>query len=171
MESDAVDAILRQWQRARPALDASPMGVVGRISRAARLLERELAPVFAEHGLQAGEFDILATLRRASGDDGLGAGALATSAMVTSGAITNRIDRLVAKGLVTRDVDPANRRAVRIQLTPAGHRLVDAAVVRHAANEERLLAVLDDDDREALARLLRRLLLGLGDVSTEAGRP
>lgn len=171
MESDVVDAILRQWQRARPDLDASPMGVVGRISRAARLLERELAPVFAEHGLQAGEFDILATLRRAGADDGLGAGVLATSAMVTSGAITNRIDRLVAKGLVTRDVDPASRRAVRIRLTPAGRRLVEVAVVRHAANEQRLLAVLDDDDREALARLLRSLLLGLGDVSTEAGRP
>lgn len=165
MRSDVVDVVLSQWHDVRPDLDASPMGVVGRISRAARLLERELAPVFAEHGLQAGEFDILATLRRAGGDGGMGAGALAASAMVTSGAITNRIDRLVAKGLVTRDIDQSNRRAVRIALTPDGRRLIDAAVVEHAENEKRLLAVLDGDDRAGLARLLRRLLVGLGDVS------
>jgi DNA-binding MarR family transcriptional regulator len=117
--------------------------------------------VFAEHGLQPGEFDILATLRRAAGSLGVGAGALASSAMVTSGAITNRIDRLVAKGLVTRDLDPTNRRAVRIALTPAGRRLVDRAVVEHVA-ERRLLAGLDQEAQEQLAALLKRLLVGMG---------
>jgi DNA-binding MarR family transcriptional regulator len=162
---DAVDVILSQWDVVRPDLDAAPMGVVGRLSRAARLLERGLAPVFAEHDLQPGEFDILATLRRAAGSHGMGAGALASSAMVTSGAITNRVDRLVAKGLVTRDLDSANRRAVRIALTPAGRRLVDEAVVKHVANEKRLLEVLDADDREQLAALLKRLLVGMGDTA------
>ena len=127
MTDDGVDAILRQWAQARPDLDASPMGVVGRISRAARILERELTRIFAAHGLQRGEFDILATLRRASAPEGMGAGSLASSAMVTSGAITNRIDRLVAKDLVTREVDPANRRAVRIALAARRHLAVDAA--------------------------------------------
>jgi len=164
-DADAVDVILSQWGVARPDLDAAPMGVVGRVSRAARLLERGLAPVFAEHGLQAGEFDILATLRRSAASDGMGAGALASSAMVTSGAITNRIDRLVAKGLVTRDLDPANRRAVRIALTPAGRRLVDTTVVEHVANERRLLAGLDEEAQEQLAALLKRLLVGLGDTA------
>jgi len=162
---DAVDVILSQWRAARPDLDAAPMGVVGRLSRAARLLERGLAPVFAEHGLQPGEFDILATLRRAAGSQGMGAGALASSAMVTSGAITNRVDRLVAKGLVTRDLDSANRRAVRIALTPTGRQLVDEAVVEHVANEKRLLAGLDADDQQQLAALLKRLLSGLGDTA------
>lgn len=162
---DAVDAILSQWAAVRPDVDAAPMGVVGRLSRAARLLERGLAPVFAEHGLQPGEFDILATLRRAAGSTGMAAGALAASAMVTSGAITNRIDRLVAKGLVTRDLDPENRRSVRIALTPAGRRLVDQAVVEHVANERRLLAALDDEAQEQLAALLKRLLVAMGDTA------
>jgi DNA-binding MarR family transcriptional regulator len=171
MAADGVDAILRQWADVRPDLDASGMGVIGRVSRAARILERELTTVFAAHGLQPGEFDILATLRRASTPKGMGAGSLASSAMVTSGAITNRIDRLVAKGLVTRELDPANRRAVRIALTPPGRRLVDQVVVEHAANEKRLLSMLDGDDQKQLAALLRRLLVGLGDVSTpDAGR-
>jgi DNA-binding MarR family transcriptional regulator len=168
---DGVDAILRQWALVRPDLDASPMGVVGRVSRAARFLERELTPVFAAHGLQPGEFDILATLRRVSAPEGMGAGSLASSAMVTSGAITNRIDRLVAKHLVTREVDPANRRAVRIALTPSGRRLVDTVVVEHAANEKRLLSVLDDDQQRQLAALLRQLLVGMGDVSPADARP
>jgi DNA-binding MarR family transcriptional regulator len=164
-DADAVDAILSQWGAVRPDLDPAPMGVVGRLSRAARLLERGLAPVVAEHGLQSGEFDILATLRRAAGTQGMGAGALASSAMVTSGAITNRVDRLVAKGLVTRDLDATNRRAVRIALTPAGRQLVDEAVVQHVANEKRLLGVLDADDQEQLAALLKRLLVGMGDTA------
>jgi DNA-binding MarR family transcriptional regulator len=165
MPEDAVDVILSQWAEVRPDLDAAPMGVVGRLSRASRLLERGLTPVFAEHGLQPGEFDILATLRRAAGSLGVGAGALASSAMVTSGAITNRIDRLVAKGLVTRDLDPTNRRAVRIALTPAGRQLVDRAVVEHVANERRLLAGLDPEGQEQLAALLKRLLVGMGDTA------
>ena len=85
--------------------------------------------------------------------------------MVTSGAITNRIDRLVAKGLVTRDLDPTNRRAVRIALTPAGRRRVDRAVVEHVANERRRLAGLDQEAQEQLATLLKRLLVGMGDTA------
>lgn len=155
---DAVDRLLAQWHQERPDVDVSPMAVVGRISRAARTLERGLQTEFARHGLQPWEFDILATLRRAGAPYELTAGALASSAMVTSGAITNRIDRLVARGLVTRDVDPDNRRTVRIGLTPEGRRLVDATLPHHVANEAALLEPLSPTERERLAQLLRKLL-------------
>jgi len=160
---DAVDLVLEQWARARPDLDASPMGVLGRLSRVTRLAERELKALFAEFGLERGEFDVLATLRRAGAPGAMTAGALARSSMVTSGAVTNRLDRLVAKGLVTRDVDPANRRTVVVALTPGGRELIDRAVAAHLENERRILASLAPREREALAGLLRTLLLGLGD--------
>ncbi|MBD2897766.1 hypothetical protein amrb99_67300 [Actinomadura sp. RB99] len=166
MGRDAVDLVLEQWARARPDLDASPMGVLGRLSRVARIAERELKALFSEFGLERGEFDVLATLRRAGADGGMTAGDLARSSMVTSGAVTNRLDRLVAKGHVTRDVDPANRRSVIVALTPAGRDLIDRAVVAHLENERRILAALDRDQWDGLAATLRTLLLSLGD---EAG--
>jgi DNA-binding MarR family transcriptional regulator len=88
--------------------------------------------------------------------------------MVTSGAVTNRLDRLVAKGYVTRDVDPANRRTVVVALTPEGRELIDRAVTAHLENERRILASLGPDEQEALAGLLRTLLLGLGDGADDA---
>src|SRR4051794_39223488 len=100
--TDAVDAITAAWGRERPELDARPMGIVGRISRLSRLLDKELKDFFAEHGLEFWEFDVLATLRRSGAPYELSAGALLKTAMVTSGAITNRVDRLEAKGLLER---------------------------------------------------------------------
>jgi DNA-binding MarR family transcriptional regulator len=97
------------------------------------------------------------------------AGDLARSSMVTSGAVTNRLDRLVAKGHVTRDVDPANRRSVIVALTPAGRDLIDRAVAAHLENERRILAALDGEQRDALAATLRTLLLSLGDEADELG--
>jgi DNA-binding MarR family transcriptional regulator len=134
--------------------------VVGRISRAARVLERGLQREYSRHDLQGWEFDILATLRRSGAPYELTAGALASSSMVTSGAITNRIDRLVARGLVTREVDPDNRRTVRIGLTVEGRRLVDEVLPHHVANEAALLEPLNAAERERLAGLLRKLLAG-----------
>jgi DNA-binding MarR family transcriptional regulator len=163
---DHVDRVLQQWHAERPDLEAAPMGVVGRIQRASRLLERGLSEHFAGHDLQLWEFDILATLRRSGAPYGLTAGALSSSAMVTSGAITNRIDRLEARGLVTRETDPDNRRQVVITLTASGAALIDGVLTGHVANEDRLLAPLRPEEREQLANLLRRLLVGLGDVSS-----
>ena len=156
---DAVDRLLAQWHVERPDVDVSPIGVIGRISRAARVLERGLAREYAEHGLQGWEFDILATLRRAGAPYALTAGALAGSSMVTSGAITNRVDRLVERGLVTREVDPENRRTVRIALTTQGRRLVDRVLPHHVRNEAALLEALTGKEQEQLAGLLRTLLL------------
>ena len=169
MGRDAVDLIVEQWARALPDLDASPMEVLGRLSRLTRIVERELKKVFGEFGLERGEFDVLATLRRAGSPDGMTAGALARSSMVTSGAVTNRLDRLVAKGYVTRDVDPDNRRTVVVALTPTGRDLVDRAVVAHVDNEQRILAALDPHQRAGLAATLRTLLLSLGDEANDAG--
>ncbi|GLW07189.1 MarR family transcriptional regulator [Microtetraspora sp. NBRC 13810] len=167
---DNVDRVLDQWKAERPDIDAAPMGVVGRISRAARLLGLELRDHFATHGLQPWEFDILATLRRSGSPYRLTAGDLVESSMVTSGAITNRIDRLAARGLVTRETDPANRRSVLITLTGEGLRLVDAVVAAHVDFERNLLAPLAPEQRDQLAGLLRTLLAGLGDTPAQAGR-
>lgn len=171
MARDAVDLVLEQWARARPDLDASPMRVLGRLSRLTRIVERELKNLFGEFGLERGEFDVLATLRRAGPATGMTAGMLARSSMVTSGAVTNRLDRLVAKGYVTRELDPANRRTVIVALTPTGRDLIDRAVVAHVENERRILAALDQHQQDDLAATLRALLLGLGDEATAPGEP
>lgn len=164
MGGDVVDLIIEQWQHARPDLDVAPMGVLGRLSRASRLVEVEQDRLYAEYGLNRGEFDILATLRRATGSTGMTAGELARSSMVTSGAITNRIDRLIAKHQVTRDVDPANRRAVLIALTPAGSLLIDQAVTAHVENEQHIISALTNNQQDDLADLLRQLLIDFGDT-------
>jgi DNA-binding MarR family transcriptional regulator len=166
MNRDAVDGMLAQWRDQRPDVDTSPIGIVGRVSRAARLLERKLQDNYDRYGLQGWEFDVLATLRRAGKPYRLTAGQLVASSMVTSGAITNRIDRLAGRGLVTREVDPGNRRSVLITLTPAGRKLVDEVVVAHTAYEAGLLSALSPRQRDQLAGLLRTLLVGLGDQAT-----
>ncbi|MCO5992504.1 MarR family winged helix-turn-helix transcriptional regulator [Actinoallomurus rhizosphaericola] len=167
MDRDAVDRIVEQWARARPDLDAAPMRVLGRLSRLTRITERELKALFARFGLERGEFDVLATLRRAGAPDGMTAGELARASMVTSGAVTNRLDRLVAKGYVTREVDPDNRRTVVVALTATGRALIDRAVTAHLENERRILAALDQGEQDRLAATLRTLLLSLGDEASD----
>jgi DNA-binding MarR family transcriptional regulator len=156
--TDHVDEIIEQWRRERPDLDPRPMGVFGRFARLAAHLDRELTAGVAPFGLERWEFDVLATLRRSGAPYELTAGQLVASAMLTSGAITNRIDRLADRGLIERRADPADRRVVRVGLLPAGRELVDRAVEAHLDNERRLLAALGPRDQEQLARLLRRLL-------------
>lgn len=165
--ADSIDRLLAQWRRERPDIDPAPMGVIGRISRAARLLERELRKKFDDYGLQRYEFDILATLRRSGAPFRMTAGALVEASMVTSGAITHRIDRLAGRELVTRETDPDNRRSVLIALTDQGRHLVDEVVGEHVEHESRLLESLDAHEREQLAGLLRKLLSGLGDRPSE----
>ncbi|MGK5557042.1 MarR family winged helix-turn-helix transcriptional regulator [Actinomadura kijaniata] len=163
--SDAVDQILAQWRRERPDIDVWPMGVVGRVTRLARLLDRELKDFFAGHGLERWEFDVLATLRRSGPPYELTAGALNRAAMVTSGAITNRIDRLAARGLVERVPDEEDRRSVRVRLTDQGRATVDQILEPHVANETRLLAALAPQERDQLIGLLRVLLESLDDTT------
>ncbi|WP_150249089.1 MarR family winged helix-turn-helix transcriptional regulator [Nocardiopsis deserti] len=165
--NDALDVFLSQWARERPDVDAAPMGVIGRIKRANRLLSRGIEDFFAEEGLEVWEFDVLATLRRSGAPHRLAAKELVAMAMVGSAAMTHRVDRLVDRGLVTRGVDPGNRRRVLVELTPEGLALVDRVLEGHVANELRLLGGLDAGQREQLEGLLRTLLLSLGDTLPE----
>lgn len=162
-ETDGVDRIESQWAAEWPDLDVGPMRVVGRLSRLAALLDAELRPVFEYAGLADGEFDLLATLRRAGAPYELSAGELSRNTMVTPGAISKRVDRLAARGLVERRVADDDARGRRIRLTEAGRDLVTDVMPRHMANEERLLAALDQTEREDLVALLRRVLAPLED--------
>lgn len=161
MERDHVDEILRQWSRERPDVDVSAMAIIGRISRLERLISVRLDQVFQEHGLEAWEFDVLATLRRSGSPFELSAGQLLNSMMITSGTMTNRIDRLEHRGFVGRRKDPTDGRVVLVALTPAGRRRVDAALQAHAVNELNIINSLSQRDRNELIRVLRRLHLSL----------
>lgn len=141
------------------------MGVVGRLGRASELLSRGIQNYFDEHGLQAGQFDVLATLRRAGRPHTLTPGELADSTMRSQAAMTNRLAGLEAKGLIRRRTDPDNRRSVLVSLTDEGLELVDRIVEGHMANERALLAPLSRSEQTRLAGLLEKLLTGHGDVS------
>jgi DNA-binding MarR family transcriptional regulator len=160
-DMDAVDRIIEQWAEVRPGLDVSPIGVIGRLHRVAALLDTELRTVFAAAGLGNGDFDVLATLRRAGEPYELTPSELSASTMVTSGAVTKRLDRLEGAGLVSRTVSRHDARGRVVRLTAEGLRLVDVTMERHVANEDRLLHPLDAGEREQLAGLLSRLLVGL----------
>ena len=164
MVSDHLDLVLSQWARERPDLDASPMGVIGRLSRLARLIDTELNRVFSAHGLDRSSFDVLATLRRAGPPHRLTPVELMRASMVTSGAITQRLDRLEKRGLITRTPSELDGRRVYVSLTADGLALIDRALPDHLANEHRLLAPLTQAQRKALADTLRRLLESLGDT-------
>lgn len=166
---DAVDRIVGQWRDERPELDVSPMEVVGRVSRLSRLVDRRLGEHFAEHSIESWTYDVLATLRRCGEPYELSPGDLVRQTMVTTGAITNRIDRLVERGLVERHHSDADRRRVIVRLTPNGRRLVDQVAPGHYALEHELLAPLDPPARRQLAESLRTLLLHLGDEATADG--
>lgn len=160
-EKDFVDAILEQWKEERPDLDASPMGVIGRIGRLQSHLDRLLAEVFGEFELGRGEFDVLATLRRAGEPFRLNPRVLTGRLMLSAAAMTNRLDNLERRGLIRRLPDPADRRALLIELTRDGRRTIDRAMTRHVANEDRILAALTKKERRELAALLRKLLVSL----------
>jgi DNA-binding MarR family transcriptional regulator len=156
--ADHVDLVLAQWHARRPDLDVSPMAVLGRLNRFARLVEAAQRETFAGHGLDRASFDVLATLRRSDPPHCLTPTELMRSSMVTSGAITQRLDRLEARGLVSRKPSESDGRGVVVSLTEEGQRLVDAALPDHIATGNRLLAALDPDARAALADTLRTLL-------------
>lgn len=159
---DAVDRITHQWNTVRPDLDVSPMAIIGRVSRLARQIDRRLAANFARHGIERWMFDVLGTLRRSGEPYELSAGELVQHTMVTTGAITNRVDRLEERGLVER-ASTSDRRKVIIRLTRRGLELVDEAVITHLATEREILAPLTARQRDELVALLRTLLLDLGE--------
>jgi len=156
---DEVDVLVTAWRRERPDLDVGPLEVLSRVSRLARHLDLARREAFAAHGLEPWEFDVLAALRREGAPYALSPGRLLQVTLVTSGTMTNRIDRLEAKGLVEREPDPDDGRSVRVLLTDAGRTRVDDALTDLLAHERRILAALAPDDREKLADLLRLLAI------------
>lgn len=162
--ADHVDLVLAQWSQQRPDLDVSPMAVIGRLKRVSALVDAELRRTFARHGLDRASFDVLATLRRSDADR-LTPAELMRASMVTSGAVTQRLDRLQDRGLITRTRSDFDGRSVHVSLTAAGHELLEAVLPDHLATEERLLAGLSAAQREELASSLRVLLEALGDTA------
>lgn len=159
MESDPVDKILVQWQRERSDLDASPMGIIGRIGRLSKHLDRSIQETVSDFGLNGGEFDVLATLRRSGQPYQLSPTELFNTLMISSGTITHRIDRLERSDLVQRIPDPSDRRGTLVKLTDKGFNAIEQAVEAHVANGHRLIAVLEEAERQVLTQLLRRLLI------------
>ena len=156
--SDEVDDIVARWRTERPDLDVAPLEVLSRVSRLARHLDRARRAAFAAHGLEAWEFDVLSALRRQGSPYQLSPGALLRSTLVTSGTMTNRIDRLAEAGLVRRDRDPQDKRGVLVSLTAAGRGTVDGAMSALLVRERELLDGLDHVQQTELAALLRVLL-------------
>jgi DNA-binding MarR family transcriptional regulator len=158
---DEVDDLVAAWQSERPDLDIEPLQVLSRVSRLARHLDRARRAAFSGHDLEPWEFDVLSALRRQGAPYQLSPGALLRTTLVTSGTMTNRIDRLEQAGLVRRQPDPQDKRGVLVTLTKAGQTRVDAALADLLASEQRLLEKLSGGQRQALADLLRLLLVPL----------
>jgi DNA-binding MarR family transcriptional regulator len=156
---DETDGLLDAWGRERPDLDVAPLAVLSRVTRLARHLDRERRAAFAEQGLEAYEFDVLTALRRAGPPYELTPGQLVRETLVGSGTMTNRLDRLEARGLVGRRPDPEDGRARRIRLTDQGRDRADAAFADLLGRERQLLGGLSEDERDGLARLLRTVLV------------
>lgn len=155
---DEVDRIVAAWRRERPDVDVSPMHVLSRISRVAHHVDQARKASFSAHDIEPWEFDVLSALRRSGDPYELSPGRLVAETLVTSGTMTNRIDRLAARGLVERHPDPDDRRGVLVRLTDAGRSRVDAAVAELLDREAELLAGLDPAGLERLTADLRDLL-------------
>jgi DNA-binding MarR family transcriptional regulator len=162
---DEVDQLLEAWGRERDDLDLAPVAVFSRVSRLARHLELARRAAFATHGIEQWEFDVLAALRRAGTPYQLSPGRLLRETLVTSGTMTNRIDRLSARGYVERYPDPGDRRGVIVRLTAEGRSAVDGAFTALLDAERALLEHLSEGDRARLASLLRRLLAPFGSTA------
>jgi DNA-binding MarR family transcriptional regulator len=165
--SDEVDRIVEDWSRERPDVDFAPLQVLSRVGRLAKHLDRERRKAFAASGLEPWEFDVLAALRRAGTPYQLSPKALLQQTLVSSGTMTNRIDRLVGRRLVERRTDPHDGRGVLVIMTGRGAEAVDAAISELLTGEAELLEGLSKADQERLAGLLRKLSLDFDEAASE----
>ncbi len=163
MAEDEVDRLVAAWRRERPDMDVSPMHVLSRVSRLAHHLDRARKQAFESHQLEAWEFDVLSALRRSGKPYQLSPGQLVHETLVTSGTMTNRVDRLAKRGLVERMPDPDDRRGVQVKLSTAGRKAVDGALDALLAHEQKLLAGLSAAEATSLADALRTLSLPFDD--------
>ena len=155
---DVTDRIISQWQRERPELDLAAMELIGRLGRLSIHLGRAVDETFARHGLQRGEYDVLAALRRAGAPYSLTPSELSDTLMLSRAGMTNRLDQLESAGLVARRNNREDRRSMHIDLTEAGLALVDLVTTEHVANENRLLTGLTAAERRTMTELTRKLL-------------
>jgi DNA-binding MarR family transcriptional regulator len=171
MTEDAIDRIVQEWNRERPELDVSPTHVLQRITRLYLLQSASFAEVFGRYGLTFGEYEVLAALMRSGPPHRMKPSELVGALVLSSGAMTNRIDRVEAAGMVERLPDPDDRRGTLVALREKGRQVVEESVRAHLANEERLLGALSADERRQLADLLRKLLVSEPFVALDPNRP
>ncbi|AOX65184.1 DNA-binding MarR family transcriptional regulator [Curtobacterium sp. 320] len=162
-QEDEVDRIVAAWGRERADLDFGPLEVLSRVDRLARHLDRARRAAFDASDVEPWEFDVLSALRRAGEPYELSPKTLLQQTLVSSGTMTNRVDRLAARGLVARRTDPKDGRGILVSLTADGRAAVDAAIADLLAAERAILAGVSDTEQDQLSGLLRRLILGLGD--------
>ncbi|KAA0023583.1 MarR family winged helix-turn-helix transcriptional regulator [Antrihabitans cavernicola] len=161
-ENDRVETVVAQWQRERPDLQTEAMALFGRLGRLALLAEEAINSTFVRNGLQRGEFDVLAALRRSGAPYELNPSVLAEQLMLSRAGMTGRLDRLESAGLVQRIADAGDRRSIRVVLTDDGKTLIDRVVAEHVDNEEGLIESLTKHDRAELDRLVRKLSAAMG---------
>ena len=156
---DAIDLLMGTWREARPDLDPSPLGIVGRVIVLAQNLEKSVESALAKHDLSLGQFDILATLRRNSPKGGLTPTQLLESVMLSSGGMTARLDQLMKAGLIARSGDATDRRKVVVDLTAKGRKLIDAATATRFDEARESLPKLKPTEMKVLEGLLRKWLI------------
>jgi len=159
---DQVDKVIAQWRSARPDLDTGTMGLIGRLSRAAKRIYALEEQTFSDYGVNMAGFDVLSALRRSGPPYALSAGELLASMMITSGTMTNRIDQLEKTGLVQRTSDPHDARKAIVRLTPKGLKRIEQGIVEHVATQRKILAGLTKTEVAQLDALLRKLTTSLG---------
>ncbi len=155
--ADGVDRILEQWQVEKPGLDVAPMAVIGRLSRTALAVESRLANTFADHGLDASSFDVLATLLRSGAPYLITPAQLAREAMISTSAVAQRLNKLEGRGLIRREANPADGRGTLVALTDAGKELIETALPDHLATERAILETLSINEQEQLIEFLSRI--------------
>lgn len=167
--SDHVDRLRQQWAQELPGLDTEPMAVLGRAFRLSNLVRLSIEAIFAGFGLDRGEFDVIATLRRSGPPYRLTPTEMYAALMVSSGGLTHRLDRLEKAGLIRREKSPHDGRSVLVALTEAGAARAEEAFRADMANGASFLQPLDAGEREALASLLRKLIVGIGNDPARSG--
>lgn len=155
---DAIDRVVEQWVKEKPDLDTQPMAIMGRLIRIAKHMETRVADLHKQYDLKMGEFDVLATLRRAGAPYRLTPSALIDSMMLTSGAMTNRLDKLEKKGLISREHSREDRRSVTVELTPEGLQLIDKLILEHVEVQHGFISGLSEEEMLQLNKALKTLL-------------
>jgi DNA-binding MarR family transcriptional regulator len=172
---DGIDRVEQAWRRERPDIDVSSIGIISRIWRVSRHLERERKERLAELGTDRVTLDVLAMLRRSGPPYRRTAGELTHAALITGGAVSQRLEKLERAGMVTRHIHPEDRRRIEVELTPAGMQLVDSVLAELMEHESKLLDELSDQEQDDLRRTLKRLLArfepGRADQAAESSGP